>query len=121
MTDVIEISKKKGLVLVEWRNEEGGIFRNWITPDIIETNGGSKLQVDNPGMGIPFGVNFSEYLPYPEDVVQDIDRELKRLGIWTWDDVLARRDLVKQAYQNVLAIRVADLLAVAVKEQKQSK
>lgn len=118
MTKVIEITRKKGLILVEWRNDEGGIFRNWITPDIIETQEGLDLQVTNPNMGIPFGENFSKYLPYSEDVVQDIDRELKKLGVWTWEDVLSRRDLVKQAYQNVLAIRVADLLAVAVKEQK---
>lgn len=117
MVKIREISKKKGLVLVEWKNEAGGIFRSWVPPDIIQQEG-SELYVSDPGIGIPFGVNFSKHLPYPEDVVQDIDRELKKLGVWTWSDVLTRTDLVKQAYQNVLAIRVADLLAIASKEQK---
>ena len=117
MAIVREIQRKKGLVLVEWQNDTGMIFRSWLIPDIID-NVGSELQVTDPHVGIPYGESFSKYLQYPDDVAQDIEQELKKLGIWTWADLLSNVQLVRQAYQNVLGIRIAPLLAIAAKEQK---
>lgn len=114
---VRQITQKKGVVLVEWQNEERKIFRSWVTPAII-TQEGSTLYVTDPHAGIPYGENFSKFLQYPDNIAQDIEQELKKLGIWTWADVLQHVHLVKQAYQSVLGIQVAPLLATAAKEAK---
>ena len=110
-------AKKNDNMLVEFKEANGNICRTWVPGDTIEERG-SLTYVTDPHMGIPFGVRFSEHLAHLGDVAQDIEQALRVYGIWTWQDVTNRTDLVKRAYADVLGLRTHDLVALAVKQQK---
>lgn len=108
---------KNGLALVEFNTPNGKICRTWVTDDKINKVGGNDLVTD-PHMGIPYGVVFAEYLQEFGDLAQEIEQALYRNGIWTWTDVSTRTDLVKNAYAYALGMFTSDLIALAVKQQK---
>ena len=111
---------KNGLALVEFNKPDGNICRTWVKDDKISKQG-SDYFVENPMMGIPYGVAFSEHLQDLGSIAQDIEEALYRNGIWTWSDVTTRTDLVKKAYAEALGVFSKDLIALAVKQQKDFK
>ena len=111
---------KNGLALVEFNTPDGKICRTWVTDDKINKVGGNDVVLD-PHMGIPYGVAFSEYLQEFGDLSQGIEQALYRNGIWTWQDVTTRTDLVKNAYAYALGLFSRDLIVLAVKQQKDFK
>lgn len=108
---------KNGLALVEFNTPDGNICRSWVKDDKISKQGSSNF-VDNPQMGIPYGVSFAEHLQELGSIAQDIEQALYKNGIWTWQDVTTRTDLVKNAYAAALGAFSSDLIALAVKQQK---
>ncbi|MFG0252982.1 MAG: hypothetical protein ACF8NJ_08930 [Phycisphaerales bacterium JB038] len=105
------MQRKNGLSLVEW-TVDGVPNRAWATPDMIETENGNTVTVLSPEEGIPYGVDFAEIVS--TDVTpQMIDTELKRAGIWTYNDVVRQPERARQAIASAYGVNLAELLKAA--------
>lgn len=121
MTDVkptktTVISRKNGLTLVEWI-VEGAPNRAWVTPDMIDSDQGRTATVLSPEEGIPYGVDFAE-LVSTDVTPRMIDVELKRAGIWTFDDVRQRPDRARLAVASAYGFNLAELLKAAQRYER---
>lgn len=105
--EVRVVRRKNGLLLVEW--QEGDLpKRAWVTPDMVLDDQESVAVVDNPSAGIPYGVEFWRLVEMAA-TPQDLDRELKRRGIWTAEDLRAHPNVVLSALQDVYGVDLAAL------------
>jgi len=111
LTKVLIIRRKNNLVLVEWQ-AEGTIKRAWIPLAQIEAEQGSFAWVSKPGMGIPFGIDWFRIIEFATTPT-DLDRELKRAGIWTSDDLRNNPNAVIGALKSALGLDLASLLKAA--------
>lgn len=102
------VLRKNNLNLVEWQ-ENGYPKRAWVTPDMVVGQSGSTAMVEQPGQGIPYGVDFSR-VEMLSVTPHDVDRELKRRGIWTIADLRARPNDAVGALQAVYGFDLARLL-----------
>lgn len=110
------VRRKNGLLLAEW-SADGSLHRAWVTPDMVSADRGQTADVVSPEMGIPYGVNFAQYVRF-DGLPETIDDELKRMGIWTFDDVKQRPDAARQALQSAYGFKLADLLNAAKRYEK---
>lgn len=114
------IRRKAGLTLVEWVDAAGLPHRNWVPPYFIVSERDNLLEVTDPEAGIQYGLDFSQ-LFVPRITSQDLDRELKKKGIWTADDLRTRPNEALAALRDLYGIDLAALLnAVAEYEQQES-
>lgn len=115
--DVIVISHKNDLSLVEWTAQSGRIHRNWLkTKDIDIASDGTATTVD-PGSGVPYGFDFARIIKM-ETTPQVLDTELKKAGIWTAEDLRARPAAALGALTAAYGVTLGSLLeAVAVHEK----
>ena len=107
------ILRKNDLHLVEWRERQMP-HRAWVTPDMIVSKSDKQAVVRNPRAGIPFGMDWTPLISISA-TPEDFDRELKRVGIWTIEDLRARPNEVISALQAVYGMDLAALFR-AVKE-----
>lgn len=82
------ILRKNNLTLVQWGDGEE-LRRAWVTPEMIESVNGENAQVIAPGRGLPYGEDWAALVTLTATPTQ-VDRELKRAGIWTLADLEAR-------------------------------
>ena len=108
------ILRKNDLLLVEWQ-EMGMPYRAWVTPDMVveDRPKGKTTTVKNPGAGIPYGMDWSPLIQV-NATPRDFDRELKRVGIWTVQDLRDKPNEARSALQSVYGMDMAALL-MAVK------
>jgi len=92
-----------GLTLIEWI-EEGQPYRAWVPAgDVV--NG----ECVYPERGIPYGVDWSQWVTLQLDPVQ-LDRALKQRGIWTPDDLKRDPNVVQGAINYVVGDVLGDLM-----------
>lgn len=113
------VQRKNGLLLAEWM-ENGVPTRAWVTPDMVEADHGQSAYVKSPKDGIPYGVNFAEFLTV-STLPEQIDAELKRAGIWTFHDVQTNSDTARQAIASAYGINLAELLNAARQYEKRQQ
>lgn len=108
------ILRKNDLHLVEWK-EQDKPQRAWVTPDMIvsEDPPSRSMVVKNPGAGIPYGMDWTPLISISA-TPEDFDRELKRVGIWTVQDLYDKPNEARSALQSVYGMDMAALL-MAVK------
>lgn len=113
------IRRKSNLTLVQWE-EDGTPMRAWIVPSMIqkENSKTKTAMVRNPKEGVPHGVSWEDYLPEPNVTPAVIDRELKRRGIWTIEDLQAKPEVARQCLQRAYGLDLATLLRAAARQQK---
>lgn len=116
-TKVLTIRRKNGLTMVEW-NERATFKRAWVTPEMIESEEGHYAWVYNPGMGIPFGIDWERIISFVATPA-DLDRELKRQGIWTAEDLRMNPDAALGAIKSALGLDLAALRNAAREYEKQ--
>lgn len=98
------IQSNGGLTLIEWI-EEGQPHRAWVpTGDVTADN-----VCEYPERGIPYGVDWSQWVTLQLDPVQ-LDRALKQRGIWTPDDLKRDLNVVQGAINYVVGDVLSDLL-----------
>ena len=105
------------MTLVEWA-EGGTLKRAWVIPSMIESEEGNYAWVFNPGMGIPFGVDWSRIVTFMSTPI-DIDMELKRQGIWTAEDLHMNPNGALGAIKSALGLDLAALQNAAREYEKQ--
>jgi hypothetical protein len=112
------IKELKGMVLVQWHDGENP-RRNWVVPVMIKgENDDGTILVSNPEVGVQYGMDFSKIFEM-EATPSDLDRELKRMNIWTADDVRARPNDVRAAIQAAYGVDFSALMQ-AVKSYEKS-
>ena len=112
------VRMKNGMTLVEWKDENNHPRRSWITPDmIIEETGPKMAIVDRPEAGVPYGMDFARVVN-PSVTPEEIDRCLKRVGIWTIDDLRNNPQAVMGALKQAYGLDFAQLM-LAAKEYEQ--
>lgn len=106
-TSVQTLQTKNGLTLVEWQ-ADGRMYRNWIkVEDVSHTSDGA--QVVGPEKGVPYGFDFARLVKLSV-TPQMIDTELKRVGIWTAEDLRTRTAEARVAIQSAYGVDLASLL-----------
>ena len=113
------ILHKNDLLLVEWLDRDMP-HRAWVTPDMVVSKDRNKKTavVKNPKAGIPYGMDWSPLITL-NATPRDVDRELKRVGIWTVDDLRAKPNEARSALQAVYGMEMSTLL-MAVKAYESS-
>lgn len=110
------VSRKNDMTLVEWR-EDDYPFRAWVTPDMIVSESGKEIIVEEPGAGIPYGMEW-RHLVTLSATPTAVERELRRVGIWTVSDLRAKPNEARSALQAVYGYDMAALFnAVKVFEK----
>lgn len=108
------ILRKNDLHLVEWKDQDKP-HRAWVTPDMVvsKADNGRELVVKNPSAGVPYGMDWTPLIQISA-TPEDFDRELKRVGIWTVQDLYDKPNEARSALQSVYGMDMAALL-MAVK------
>lgn len=107
------ICTKNNISLVEWNNgtlQRGYIPNGLIIDDYVD---GKDLE-----LAIPYGVNLEEIITLTVTVKQ-LDYELKKLGIWTYEDILLNSDRVLAALKSVYGLQLSKLQALAKRKLKE--
>lgn len=120
MTEVQVIRRKNGLMLVEW-NDAGQPKRAWVSGDMLRKDNGETAQVEKPDAGVPYGVEFWRLIKLNKVSPQELDRELKRRGVWTIADLRANPNVAVAAIQSLFGLNVSALLTAADKYEQESK
>lgn len=111
------IRRKSDLTLVQWE-EDGAPMRAWVVPSmIVEADQNSGL-VRNPQEGVPYGERWNEFLEVAQVTPEMIDRELKRRGIWTIEDLEAKPNVARHCIQRVYGFDLAELLRATARKKK---
>lgn len=115
---VTPLSRRNGLVMVEW-SDNGRLFRHWIKEDSVRQTPGGSVATD-PSHGVPYGFDWSVVVKL-QVTPEMIDTELKRIGIWTAEDLRSRAAEARSAILAAYGFDVASLLeAVRKWEQENS-
>jgi hypothetical protein len=118
--DVVEcvvIRRKRGFVLVEWA-ESGRLYRSWVMPDMIERDNNRVVAVRNPRAGVPYGIDFSHIVQL-RATPDDLDREMKRAGIWTLQDMRENPQKVIGALQSAYGVDFSVIMQAATSYEKE--
>jgi len=113
------VRRKSDLALVEWE-QDGAPKRAWATPSMVveQVENSKSVVVRNPDEGVPYGERWQDLLPNPQVTPETIDRELKRRGIWTIDDLQANPNLARTCLQRAYGLDLGVLLTAASRKQK---
>lgn len=102
------VLRKSGMLLVEWSDEGQALHRAWVTPEMTKDESKGLITVVGPDRGIPYGVDWTELISLSA-TPEGIDRELKRVGIWTEADLIAMPQQALGAIQAVYRFDLATL------------
>lgn len=105
------LSSRNGLTLVEWQDETGSLRRNWVKEKSLEVTPEGTLAVD-PGSGVPYGFDFARMIKL-KATPQAVADELRRVGIWTLEDLRSRTAEVTNAFRSAYGVDTAQLLQAA--------
>lgn len=120
MKEVQIIRRKNGLLLAEWLDGDMP-KRAWVSADMIREDRGTTAWVVRPDAGVPYGVEFWRLLRLNKVSPEDVDKELKRRGIWTIADLRANPNVALSAVQAVYGLNLSVLLAAADKYEEDLK
>ena len=97
----VRVVEKKGKsALVEW--DEGDDQRRGFVP-VKEIEGG-KCGEDGLGAAIPYGAPWEQFIDLSELNAETLARNLRRLGVWTADDLERNPKALRQALGDVLNV-----------------
>lgn len=119
MNEVIEvraITKKGGMMLAQWEQDDR-LHRAWFR-DSDMTKIGESYYVVDPHVGIPYGFDFTELVEL-KTTPKVLDRELKRRGIWTLDDLRADPAALSSAIQAAYGVTRGTILQKAEEYEKE--
>jgi hypothetical protein len=105
------IQRKNGLTLVEW-SQDGTLKRAWLDQELLVHDNGMTGDAYQPWAGIPYGVEWSRMIT-PKVTSIDIDRELKRRGVWTIQELRTKPNEVLGALRDAYGLDLAALLQAA--------
>jgi hypothetical protein len=111
MKTVRIIRRHNDLFLIQWA-EVDDVHRGWIPESMVEDLGNSTGQVENPAIAIPYGVQWSEHVSLAASP-RDLEKELRRRGIWTTGDLRAQPQVAISCLQSVYGVDLAALLTAA--------
>jgi hypothetical protein len=110
---VTVLARKGRSVLVEWTDADIGVQRSYVPYDsVVDKEGVTFCELAE--LGIPFGVPWellAQQLP-PIDGTA-LQKELRRVGIWTREDLKANPSAALSAIQQVVSLSVQHLLRQA--------
>lgn len=112
MTDIKIISRRGQSALVEYL-KSGKLQRATVPVADIADDQISDYKLK---LGIPYGIEWSKYVRL-EATSQDLEQNLRRVGIWTKEDALNNAQRVLGAIQATYQIDLGTLLRIA-KEAK---
>lgn len=119
--DVKIVSRAAGNTVVEWHEtaEDGTITysRAVLPSNDVPGKTGTRVEVQNPGEGIPYGEPWQELLQEEGvggRVAFQIANELHRMGIWTLADLTTRSQDAVAAFQRGYAMDVQRLRLVTL-------
>ena len=107
------IRTKNTISLIEWDNgtlQRGYIPNNLIIDDYVD---GKDLE-----LAIPYGINWEDIITLTVTVKQ-LDYELKKMGIWTLEDILLNSDRVLAALKSVYGLQLSTLQNLAKNRLKE--
>lgn len=108
----IKVIQRKGIVaLVEWTDGDG--LRRGVIPVNVISKG--RVDRDELKSAIPYGVPWEKLIKLSA-TPQKIAAELRRVGIWTQEDLEARPNQAMGAIQAAYGCSLRDLLK-AVRQQ----
>ncbi len=111
------VQRTGGTVVVEWREGETPFRAALPLAELTLDRDGRTAECKHPEWGIPYGEDFSAHI-HPAATGESIDRELKRAGIWTAEDLLANPNGAAGALQRAYGVDLAALLGAARTIQK---
>lgn len=101
---VRRIEERKGMVLVEWV-EDDELRRSILPSSDVDENG----YCASPEMGLEYGVPWSNYFSYQLDPVA-LERSLRNAGVWTVEDLNRNPKLLQGAMVAIAGDMVQNLL-----------
>lgn len=114
MKKTVRIVHKEGhAALVEWV-EKDVAMRAVVPRKAIEgeDHGWGKVDKKEIEAGMPYGDDFTQV----EGVTPELVEELKKVGVWTKEDFLARSHLARRAIQQALVVPMFAALIKFAKE-----
>lgn len=102
----------QGMTLVEWIDPSKGPQRYWVTPSMIKEEKENFTIVDGPQRGIPFGDDLLDGFEFSVTKEQLL-RELRARGLWTYADLLANPNAARGALQSAYGLDLATLIRIA--------
>ena len=105
------VGRKGQAALVEWA-VDGDYARAHVPPDQIE-NG--KVDANVLEAGVPYGIPWENFLRI-EVTAGMVAMQLRRMGIWTLDDLKQRAPEAKRAVQEAVAFDIGELIRAAEQE-----
>lgn len=115
MSNLVEVRilrQGNGTYFVEWTDDAGVLQRATVTEAMVVRTQGNTATVDAPHRGVPYGAPLGT-LWDPVCVGMDIDRELRRRGIWTTADLRANPVEARAALLAAFGANLQQLLNAA--------
>lgn len=113
----MRIIKRKGnMFLVQWEDENLVPQRNWVKESAVHGEG-KDLVVDYPEQGVPYAFDFGHVVD-AEITPDDINRELRKRGIWTLLDLRANPKGALGALMSATGVVMSQLLEAANEYEK---
>jgi len=111
------IRRKNGTCLIEWMVGEN-TFRGWVPDSEVSDISGTTGLVEQPDVAVPYtGAPWRELASMTATPI-DLERELRRRGIWTIEDLRANPNIAQAAIQSVYGYDLAALLNNAARHEK---
>lgn len=117
------IARQGRAALVEWHEERSGeaFYLRSTVPgdslqDVVVSRQGNFAEHSNPGLGIPYGVEWEAHLAtrgVPEETAAIIANELRRMGIWGVADLEANVTAARAAFARGYGVDVQHLIRAA--------
>lgn len=102
------IKNKSGTALVEWDN--GTLQRGYIPSTLIPND--YFVNENDLQLAVPYGVQWEDILNL-NVTIRQLDFELKKNGIWTFEDVLTNSDKVLNALKSVYGLELSKIQTIA--------
>jgi hypothetical protein len=110
--------KKYEYKIVSWTGEaglvevvrNGAVERVTLPMAILNSELITEADID---AGIPYGLQFAEFLTPANDIVSRVEVALHNAGIWTLEDLTKKPNLVVNALQSVYRIETGRIIQAA--------
>ena len=103
------VKREGGTAVVEWREGDTPFRATLPLVELAIAPDGRTAECVHPEWGIPYGEDFAALIT-PSASPESIDRELKRAGIWTAEDLHGNPNGAAGAIQRAYGVDLAGLL-----------
>jgi len=107
------ISKQRQAALIEWWSEEDDNYFRSVVPLNSLQGEGDGLQCDMAEQGIPQGVPWSEISIDRMFNPHVLEKELRRVGVWSYEDINNNPQAVVNALQKAMGIGLQEVKSFA--------